>query len=107
MSNEAKGPYTVQTYDDGFIVVSPAGKVVYSNHYKGDCDRQCRNFNEAVSSALTSQAARVRELEELLALCKDVIDDDLENRAARHSLGRLHAACKAALTPKEATDASS
>jgi hypothetical protein len=71
VSNEAKGPYKVEAFGDGFIVVSPTGKAVYSSHYIGDCDRHCQYFNQAVSNAITSQAARVKELEEALRLVRE------------------------------------
>jgi hypothetical protein len=34
------------------------------------------------------------ELFELAKLSRDIVDDDLENRPARHSLGSLHARLK-------------
>ena len=42
-------------------------------------------------SQLTLEDARLAEAVELLRRCRDVIDDDLDERPARHSLGRLHA----------------
>ena len=37
------------------------------------------------------------EITDLLKKCEQIIDDDLENRPARHSLGNLHARLKAVL----------
>lgn len=37
------------------------------------------------------------QLRGLLEKCMEVVDDDLENRPARHSLGKLHAELKKAL----------
>ncbi len=54
------------------------------------------------ASALNSASdRRMGELEALLKLCQDVIDDDLEGRPARHSLGNLHARIQAVLDRKE------
>lgn len=44
---------------------------------------------------------RETETRAVLLMCQEVIDDELENRPARHSLGNLHARLKALTGTKE------
>ena len=67
MSNEAKGPYTVTELmgAGGWRLEYPNGKgVVVQDHDLAFMLRDCANMVH--SQALTSQAARVRELERLV-----------------------------------------
>lgn len=47
-----------------------------------------KRWNERVSAKMMADAAV------LIRKCREIVDDDLGNRAARHSLGRLHAELK-------------
>jgi len=43
------------------------------------------------AKAIAAERERIRPL---LKKCREIVDDDLENRPARHSLGRLHVELK-------------
>ena len=128
MSNEAKGPYTVVQDAESrqFVVKTPLGKCLYWSEYPGDCHRMAEQINVVHHSALTSQAARVRELEEdrewlrsqwerhrralnaiawgeydNVAFCRRLAQDELAI-GVKVANDRA-AATVAALTPKEAT----
>jgi len=65
VSNDAKGPYTVEQDAESrqFVVKTPLGKCLYWSEYPGDCHRMAEQINVAHTSALTSQAARVEQLQ--------------------------------------------
>lgn len=51
---------------------------------------------EVIAVVVADMAIREERerLKPLLKRCEEIVDDDLENRPARHSLGRLHAELK-------------
>ena len=62
MSNEAKGPYIVEHKGDNTSTVLDAHRRIVYTTDDESADRICAELN----AALTSQAARVKELEEAL-----------------------------------------
>ncbi len=59
--SESRGLYTVQQFGDDFVVVAPTGKHVYWSIYRGDSDRQCSYFNEAVAESARHEGDRLRQ----------------------------------------------
>ncbi len=93
MTTKAKGPYKIVTDQDGYYsVVIPSGRGRFA--LEDTAEKICTEMNEAH----TSQSVRMKELEDLLKLCKDVIEDDLEERPAIIS---LREALEAAGFPKD------
>lgn len=106
MSNEANGPYYfTQPDNDGFAYVFARGNPDWILAY--DTEDRSENASFAgdvcvlINSALTSQAARMRELEEALSKAIDFLDGCVEDH--NFDFGHEFDEIKSALTPKEAT----
>lgn len=61
-------------------------------------EKRCAEYRDGLECRVQGLEAKVREqllqngeARRLIEKCRDVVDDDLENRPARHSLGRLYA----------------
>ena len=88
------GPWVVEGEDIFAKVMSPAGWIIAeTDHVHVGKPGEW----EAVHLANMRLIAVAPELLELARIAADVVDDDLENRPARHSLGNLHARLRAAI----------
>lgn len=77
------GPWTLDP-ETGVVFDSSGAKAIQTGGFL--CDEETKANARLIAAA--------PELFELAKLCREIVDDDLENRPARHSLGNLHARLK-------------
>ena len=100
--SDANGPYTLNEDDAGRYVISdmPSHLATFESHL--DASVAVLIANLAHSQALTSQAARVRELEEALTHIVEYWNRSENDRAMSDALYHMIETAEATLTPKEA-----
>jgi len=101
VSNDAKGPYTPeQLAEKCYMLIHEYQTRMMMLRQEPDAEEILGLIASTIRTALTSQAARVRELEEAL---RKISEYDGEGQHYRDMVKAMEGIATAALTPKEAT----
>lgn len=103
MTNEAKGPYELSENDIGRYVIGDLPQHLAAFESYAEACIAVGIANAAHSQALTSQAARLKELEEALTHIVEYWNRSENDRAMSDALYHMIETAEATLTPKEAT----